>query len=337
MNRSGPVALIPATPLIRAFANSKRLGWSDANVRAAVGVLNRTHAWLEANGSSLKAATTDDLNGYLGARLATVSPNTAIVDQRQLRAFYKWACAGEDRYLERNPARATGTIKGDEPDDDLTPVAEEWHYRALLATCRRTGKPTGRGVKVCNDRRDAAIIALLWDSGLRRSEVSRIEYRHIDWDAATIHLARTKARTKTKSRDIPVGDEAIDLLTRYVQIDRGEHEGALFESTHLIPGTDRRQGIKPQAVYLMLVRRSKLANETMELPGVLYAPTHSFRRASTINDIDDGLSARTIQTIKGWTQDGRQLGRYAKKAEARQAIDEVRAKRGARHLRAVEG
>jgi len=333
MNRSGPRALTPATPLIRAFANSKRLGWSDGNVRNAVGALNRAETWLTAHGASLKTATTDDLNEYLGVRLATVSPNTAIVDQRQLRAFYKWAVVGE--YVTVDPARRTGTIKGDDPDEDRTPVAEEWQYRALLATCRRAAKKPGRGPKVVNDRRDAAIIALLWDTGLRRSEVSRIEYRHIDWDAGTIHLARTKARTKTRSRDIPVADEAIDLLTRYVQIDRGEHDGPLFESTHKIRGTDRREGLKPQAVYLMLTRRAALANQTMSLPGVLYAPTHSFRRASTINDIDDGLTARTIQTIKGWTQDGRQLGRYAKKAETRQAIEEVRAKRGRRHLRAV--
>ena len=37
MNRSGPRPLTPATPLIRAFANSKRLGWSAPNVANAVG------------------------------------------------------------------------------------------------------------------------------------------------------------------------------------------------------------------------------------------------------------------------------------------------------------
>ena len=239
-------------------------------------------------------------------------------------------------YLERNPARATGTIKGDDPDPDRTPVAEEWEYRALLATCRASAKPAGRGTKVVNDRRDAAIIALLWDTGMRRSELAGLTYRDIDWDRALVHLARTKARTKTKSRDVPVGDEAIDLLTRYVQIVRGEHDGPLFETTHRIPGTNRRDGIKPQGVTLMLRRRAEQANAAGQLPGKIYAPAHSFRRASAINDIDDGLSARTIQTIKGWEQDGRMLSRYTRQAESRQAIEEVRAKRGQRHLRAVD-
>jgi integrase/recombinase XerC len=326
---------IPATKLIRSFAHSKRLGWSQVNVRNAIAVLNRTDAWLQAQGSSLKTATTEELDGYLGWRLDSVSPNTVIVDQRQLRAFYKWATAGEDPYLARNPAKGTGTIKGDEPDPDRCPVVEEWQYRALLATCRAKGKLDGRGAKVCNDRRDAAMIAMLWDTGCRRSELARIEYRHIDWEAGELHLARTKGRTKTRSRDVPLGDEALDLLTRYVERDRGDHDGPLFESTHLIPGTDRHQGIAAHSVYLMLKRRAKLANETQQLPGIVHTPTHAFRRASTINDIDDGLSARTIQTIKGWTHDGRQLSRYSKAAESRQAIAEVRAKRGQRHLRAV--
>lgn len=328
----GPV---PATPLIRSFAYAKRLGWSAPNVRNAVAVLNRVEAWLVERDSSLKAATREELDGYLGHRLDAVSPNTVIVDQRQLRAFYAWACAGDDPYLERNPAKGTGTIKGDEPDPERCPVVAEWMYHALLATCRAAAKPVGKGTKIVNDRRDAAMIAVLWDTGCRRDELARIEYRNVDWDAATIHLARTKGRTKTRSRDVPLSDEALDRLTRYVERDRGDHDGPLFESTHRIAGTGRRQGIKAQAVYLMLQRRAEQANRRSDLPAKVHTPTHAFRRASAINDIDDELSARTIQTIKGWKHDGRMLSRYTKAAETRQAIDEVRAKRGARHLRAV--
>lgn len=325
----------PATPLIRSFAKSKRLGWSDSNVRNAVGVLNRAERWLRDHDTSLADATTEDLDEYLGERCDVVSPNTAIVDQRQLRAFYKWATSGDDPWLERNPARRTGTIKADDPDPERTPVVEEWQYRALMATCRRSPERPGRGAKVVNARRDAAMIAVLWDTGCRRSELARLTHADVDWDAGTLHLARTKGRSRTKSRDVPLSDDALDALTRYVQRDRGDHDGPLFESTHRDPVTGARLAIQPQTVYLMLVRRARAANAAGGLPGKVVAPTHAFRRASTINDLDDGLSARTIQVIKGWEQDGRMLGRYARKAEARQAIEEVRAKRGARHLRAV--
>jgi site-specific recombinase XerD len=325
----------PESPIIRSFATAKRLGWSPENVYNAVGVLNRAERWLRARGNALADATTDDLAEFLHERLQTVSPNTVIVDRRQLRAFYAWACNGDDPYLERpNPTKRLGAVKGEEPDPARTPSVEEWQYRALLVTCRRRNKPAGRGVKHCNDRRDAAIISLLWDSGMRRAELARIEYRHVDWDQATIHLARTKGRTATRSRTIPIGEEAFEAITRYLR-ERGEHEGYLFESTGYLPGTQRRRGLAPNSIYLMLQRRAELANQTQQLPGIVHAPSHAFRRASTMNDIDDGMSARTIQILKGWKQDGRQFGRYSKEREASQAIDEARAKRGRRHLRAV--
>jgi integrase len=332
MSRTPPQ---PETKLIRSFAAAKRLGWSPENVYNALGVLNRAERWLRARGSSLEEATTDDLAEFLHERLETVSPNTVIVDRRQLRAFYAWACGGDDPYLDGpNPTRRLGAIKGEEPDPARTPSVEEWQYRALLATCRRKTKAAGRGAKSCNDRRDAAIIALLWDSGMRRAELTRIEYRHVDWDQATIHLARTKGRTTTRSRTIPIGEEAFDAITRYLR-DRGEHDGFLFESTGYQPGTRTRRGLAPNSVYLMLVRRADVANRTQKLPGVVHAPSHAFRRASTMNDIDDGMSARSIQILKGWKQDGRQFGRYSREREASQAIAEARAMRGARHLRAV--
>ena len=322
----------PATPLIRSFATAKRLKWSADNVYNAVGALNRLEAWLAARDSSLKVATTDDLNEYLGWRLDQVVPNTVIGERTHIRAFYRWASSGDDPYLARNPAKAVETIKGNDPDPDLTHVTAEWEYRALLATCRRKTRDGGR--RAC-DRRDAAIITLMWETGLRRAEVTRIEMRHIDWDAATIHLARTKGRTTTQSRDIDLGDEAMEAITRHVH-DRGEHDGFLFESIGLRPGTTQRRPLAPNSIGLMLRRRADEANATQQLPGKVRPVAHGFRRASTINDIDDGISARAIQHQKGWNGDGRMLGRYTRLAVKRQSLEEYRAKRGRRHLRAVD-
>ena len=98
----------PSTPLIRSFAVAKRLGWSAANLEGAVRTLNRVETWLAEHGTTLMTATTEDLNEYLGERLGEVSPNTVIVDQRQLRAFYKWAVEGDYPYVTTgNPGPAT--------------------------------------------------------------------------------------------------------------------------------------------------------------------------------------------------------------------------------------
>lgn len=322
----------PATPLIRSFATAKRLKWSAEVVYNAVGALNRLEAWLAGQGTSIKDATTDELNEYLGWRLDHVTPNTVITDRTHIRAFYKWAASGDDPYIARNPARLIETIKGNDPDPDLTHVTAEWEYRALLATCRRKTRDGGR--RAC-DRRDAAIITLMWETGLRRAEVTRIEMRHIDWDQATIHLTRTKGRTATRSRDIVLSDEAMDALTRFVH-ERGEHAGYLFESIGFLPGTTTRRPLAPNSVGLMLRRRAREANASGQLPGTVRPVAHGFRRASTINDLDDDISARAIQHQKGWNGDGRMLARYSKLAETRQSHEEYRSKRGRRHLRAVD-
>jgi site-specific recombinase XerD len=324
----------PESKIIRSFTTAKRLGWSHDNLYNAVTTINRLERWLRERDSELRTATTDELTEFLAERHETVSANTVIVDRRQIRAFYKWATSGDTPYFKgRNPATGIDAVKGEDPDPARTPSVAEWQYRALMATTVK--RRTQVGDKRCNDLRDAAIIALLWDSGMRRAEITRIEYRHVDWDLATIHLARTKGRTATRSRTIPIGDEAFEAISRYVY-ERGEHQGFLFESTTYLPGTRERAGLNPQSVSLMLKRRAELANETQKLPGPVHAPSHAFRRSSTMNDIDDGMSARAIQILKGWKQDGRQLARYSREREADQAIAEARAKRG-RRLHAVAG
>ena len=324
----------PATRLIASFATAKRMGWSPDNVYNAVTTLNKAEAYLAAtHGSSLATATTDELTAFLVWRLdAGLAPNTVIGDRTQLRAFYRWASEGDNAYLEHNPARALPAIKGNDPDPDLTHVTAEWEYRALLATCRRRTRDGDR--RAC-DRRDVAILVLMWETGLRRAEICRIEMRHVDWDEGTIHLVRTKGRTVTRSRDIHLGDEALEAITRFVH-DRGDHDGPLFESIGFVPGTRRRRALAPNSISLMLRRRADEANQTQRLPGPVRAVAHGFRRASTINDLDDGISARAIQRQKGWKSDGRQLARYSQLVEQRQTIDEYRAKRGQRHLRAID-
>ena len=101
------------------------------------------------------------------------------------------------------------------------------------------------------------------------------------------------------------------------------------------PGTRTRRPLAANSIGLMLRRRAEIAHDTQRLPGTIRPVAHGFRRASTIKDIDDDISARAIQHQKGWNGDGRMLGRYSKLVEARQTHDEYRAKRGQRHLRAV--
>jgi integrase len=338
----------PADPLLREFASSRRNLWSVENVYNALGVLNRLHAWLTERDLTLTTATPGDLNDFLAFRLASTGrrgePLTAAtvqVDHRQMKSFYAWASADPDGmggYVDRNPMRGNlvpAPKQDEDPAPDNVPEAEEWQYRALLETCKR--RQVRAGGKHVNDRRDAAMIALLWHCGMRRSELVRITYGDIDFDTQMIHLGRTKGRSTTKSRDVWVDDEAMDLLSRFV-FHRGHHDGPLFESTGRVPGTTQRRPLAPNSVTLMLRRRTALANATQRLPEPLSVPSHAFRRGAAVAWLDAGAAQVTLETNMGWKHDGRMAARYTRKASTALAASDARkvaASRRTRNLRSV--
>ena len=190
--------------------------------------------------------------------------------------------------MSSNPAADMVPMSADEPDPLRTHVTDEWEYRALLATCRRK---TQHGAQRACDRRDAAILALMWETGCRRAEVTKVDMRHVNLREGIIHLVGTKGRGGLKARDVILGDEAADAISFYVfgPGGRGDHDGPLFESIAYLPGTNRRRPLRPDSVGLMLQRRAEEANKTQRLPAKIRGLAHGFRRASAINDIDDGI------------------------------------------------
>jgi integrase len=316
-------------PLIREWARSVRSHWSAENVYNAVGNLNRAADWLTRQGSTLATATPGELSDYLADRRELVAASTVQVDHRHLTAFYRWAAEDPDGmggYVARNPMLRVRAPKQDQdPAPERVPEVEEWQYRALLETCRR---------RRANDRRDAAVLALMWHTGLRRSEVVRLRYEHVEWDAQMVHLAQTKGRTHTKSRDVWVDDEAMELLSRYV-FERGDAPGPLFLSTHRVPGTNERAALRPNSVSEMILRRARLAEETQRgLPGPMRVPAHGFRRGHASAWLEAGGSVTALETNNGWKHDGRMAARYTRARETQIAATEARRLAEARRARA---
>jgi len=333
-------------PAIRLFAATKENRWSDVNVANAVRALERCKAWLAANDVTLLTATRLDLQLYINDRTTNgrwkgkpLSPNTIIVEHRQLRAFYKWAAQGDDPLVERSPMSSVEAPKGVDPDPDSTPVLAEDDYRALLAACTRRRVGYERRNDRAHARRDAAILSLMWATGGRRAEIAGVQLAHIDWDNQTVHFAKTKGRGKTKSRDCYFDDEALDFLTRYILV-RGDHDGPLFESMRRQRGTNLRHGITPATITSMLRRRAVeagIASPDLDWAGPGFG-AHAFRRAYSTAWLDAGGSVRDLETNNGWKHDGRMAAHYTRAAESQQAAAEAKriaAVRRQRPLRSV--
>jgi integrase len=318
----------PADRLIRSFVAARRNKWSHEYLYIAVGTLNRLHAFLAARGLTLVDADPADLNDFLAERLATgLHPSTVIGDHTKMRGFYKWASTDPGDglpYVTPNPMLRVEAPKGAEPEPANIPEAEEWQYQALMATC--TGRRTRAGERRALDRRDAAIIAVLWHVGIRRGELAAVDYDDIDWDSQMLHLGRTKGRTRARARDVYVPDEAMEYLERYVW-ERGEHPGAL-----------QRRRLAANSIHLMLGRRCDVANATQQLPEVLHVPSHSFRRGLAAAWLENGGQQVMLETHMGWKHDGRMAARYSGKSQTKLAAADaarVAEARAARRLRSV--
>ena len=77
----------------------------------------------------------------------------------------------------------------------------------MLATCGTTR----------DERRDAAILCLLWSTDMRRSEVARTEGSHVDFAERTVTIPNS---TTGRARTVGLDDEAVRALQRYL---RGRH------------------------------------------------------------------------------------------------------------------
>lgn len=299
----------PADRIILRFIRSREdLKWSAGNIASATFHLNRAHAWLTCRDLSLTHPDIEELvealQAYIRERGRQVKANSVIVEHRQLRAFYKWAImpgpTGK-KIVDADDNPMNWVLRPEEEDADPAdrPVAAEWQYDALIATCRtRKNAPRRRGAPPANHERDAAIIALLWHTGMRRSEIANIDYERIDWATDRVFLERTKGgRRGPKSRWVPIPEEAMRYVDAWID-ERGQADGPLF------PSSSHDHRLAPNSITLMLRTRAKRAAATLGLtPAEVYTPAHSFRRASAIDWLANGGDVLALKRNHGWSGD----------------------------------
>lgn len=147
---------------------------------------------------------------------------------------------------------------------------------ALLDTCEDT--PAGR--------RDAALIALMYTTGLRRSEA--VGLNRADYEAATGEL---RVRGKgNKERLVHVVNGTADALADYLAA-RGDEDGPLFLPSQK-GGELAKRRMTAQAVYGLLKQRAERA-------GVRTFGPHDLRRSCITALLEAGADLGTVQKLAG--------------------------------------
>ena len=259
-NTAGPLAV--ATPTTRKLTDASI---SVNTRRAYAGALRRLDAW---RGD----APVDDasLAVYLGTIFeAGRAPATAALAVAAVRFRAKLAGqpdpAGEATARVLAGYRRTGSDRG---RGQAAPLSADG-LAAILATAERP-RTDGRGVESHTTaqrrgRTDAAIAGLLFMGGLRRSEVSALEWRDVadasDGDGVLITVRTSKTNQEGDTTDVRYLKNGVAKAIRTLRADAAPTDRVIGLSPHRWPG--RRMGRTDAAIAGLLfmggLRRSEVS------------------------------------------------------------------------------
>ena len=151
--------------------------------------------------------------------------------------------------------------------------------RALLRACAEDRDP--------NAHRDAALVGILYGSGLRRAEASALDLSDLDLRAGSLAVRHGKGN---KARQVYLASGGAELLEAWLAV-RGEEAGPLFVPV-LKSGKLAQRRLAPQSVRYVLQKRARAA-------GIKDFSPHDLRRTFVGDLLEAGADISTVQKMAG--------------------------------------
>ncbi len=264
-------------PLIDAFCDQVWLqdGLAPASLKSYRQDLTRWAAWLGTRGRDLLDADRGDVEAFLADEFRAHSKATSIARRLSaLRRFY-------GLQMQQGTVTADPTLRVRAPKlpRRLPKNLSEAQVEALLGAC--TGDST-RAV------RDKAMLETLYATGLRVSELVGLKLAQVSLDMGVVRVIGKGS----KERLVPLGEEALQALRRYLRDARPElaaqgKSDALFLTARRLPMTR-------QAFWQLVKRYAVRAG----IPGTALSP-HVLRHAFATHLLNHGADLRVVQLLLG--------------------------------------
>jgi site-specific recombinase XerD len=236
------------------------------------------------------AVTTADVNAFTDKLVSTgVRPTTVAIRWRNLRPFFTWWAKETSA-----PNPFTNADVPSVDDDQPIPVIDLDDIRALLATCSGTS---------FEDRRDNAVIRVLFDTGCRLGEL--VGLRVGDWDRRQDLLTLSG---KTGTRVVSLSASTGEALSRYMR-ERAKHRHAHTDALWL----SLKGALTDSGVAQLLKRRCEQA-------GLPRLNPHRFRHTFSHEFRAAGGSEGDLMYLAGWSSTT-MAHRYGRSAAAERARD----------------
>lgn len=151
--------------------------------------------------------------------------------------------------------------------------------RALFASCLEDG-PLGV--------RDAALLAIMYNTGVRREEAVRLNVEHFDPHEGRL----TVLGKRNKERTVYLGEAAHRALTAWLNV-RGRRHGPLLVPVHRNGHVNRTlRRLSPAGIYQALDRRARRLSLRKFSP-------HDLRRTLIGDMLDEGADLAVVSQIAG--------------------------------------
>lgn len=245
---------------IQMFIVTKKVeGCTENTIHYYIGTLRRF--FCEIN-QRLEEITANQIRYYLAVRSTRdkLSKTSQDNELRVLKSFFKW-CSGEE-YIKRNP---TENIKAVKKEKRIKRAFSETELELIREKAK--------------NKRDRAIVEVLYSTGVRVSELCGMDIRDMENDEIVVFGKGEKERT------VYLNARAKIAITEYLKT-RTDNEDALFI------GKKTKKRLNKGGVERMIRELGKIA-------GVSNCHPHRFRRTAGTIALNRGMPLEQVQQMLG--------------------------------------
>ncbi|MEX2515364.1 MAG: site-specific tyrosine recombinase XerD [Gammaproteobacteria bacterium] len=248
-------------------------GLSEQTLAAYRSDLQNFHHWLAAAGSELVNADDSQIQAYLATAFDQQKPRTRARRFSSLRRFYSFLASNNLR-ADNPMARIVSPRVG----RSLPKSLSETDVEALL-NAPDVATPLGL--------RDRTMLEVLYATGLRVSELVTLTLLQVNQRQGVVRVIGKG----NKERLVPLGEEALDWLNRFVQ--QGRPQLLNEQLTDALFPTRRGSGMTRQAFWHLIKRYARQAG--IEKP----LSPHVLRHAFATHLLNHGADLRVVQMLLG--------------------------------------
>jgi len=229
--------------------------------------------WVLAQGKQLLTVDQSDIQQYLAVRFPQSKPRSIGRLIASLRRFYRYC-------LRENKISVDPTLQIESPKlpRSLPKSLNEDEVLALL-NAPNLNEPAGL--------RDRAMLELLYACGLRVSELVSIKTTEVSVSDAVVRVTGKGSKTRL----VPMGEEAADWLSRYLREARPEILQKRLSDALFV--TNRGEAMTRQAFWYLIKRYALLAGIAKHMS------PHVLRHAFATHLLNHGADLRVVQMLLG--------------------------------------